>query len=96
MMPIDPLSLHQETPQPARRDTGPHRKVYKTAAWARFRLLRLSQQPICQACDRKGLLSPSVDVHHIVPLRDGGQPYSIANTECLCHSCHSALTRSGQ
>lgn len=79
------------------RAPAPHRKVYKTAAWLRFRAYRLSLNPLCQQCERNGLHHiPAVDVHHVIALRNGGQPYDLANTEALCHECHSRVTRSGQ
>lgn len=93
-MPYAPASLPR--PEPPERSFAPHRKIYKTAAWLRFRTYRLSLNPTCQACERNGYLRRAIDVHHIVPLRDGGQPYDTNNTECLCKECHSALTRAGK
>ena len=92
-MPYAPASLSRPEPD---RQFSPHRKIYKTAAWLRFRAYRLSLNQTCQACERMGYTTQAIDVHHVIPLRDGGDAYSIQGTECLCKECHGRLTRSGK
>lgn len=38
----------------------------------------------CQKCGGAGRL----EVHHIVPLREGGAPFDLDNLEVHCRSCH--------
>lgn len=45
--------------------------------------------PLCEECERSGIVTASVDVAHIVPVRDGGAVFDDDNTRCLCHPCHS-------
>lgn len=92
-MPYAPESLAKPEPE---RSFSPHRKIYKTAAWLRFRTYRLSLNPTCQECERHGYTTQAIDVHHLVPLRDMGDAFSIKNTECLCKECHGRLTRAGK
>lgn len=94
-MPYAPKPL--ESPYSAiPRERGKHRRVYKTAAWLRFRELRLAQQPTCQECEKHGRITLATDVHHDPPLRTGVNPFDTATTFCLCGSCHSRITRTGQ
>jgi len=60
---------------------------YRGLAWQRMRALVLREQPVCAACRR----APSVDVDHIVALRDGGSG-DRGNLRGLCRSCHSVKT----
>jgi 5-methylcytosine-specific restriction protein A len=51
----------------------------------------LSKFPLCQMCKEAGLLVPATEVHHVVPLADGGTDDE-ANLMPLCKSCHSRFT----
>ena len=44
-------------------------------------------------CAERGTARPAVDVDHILPLADGGEPYDFDNLRSLCHACHSRVTR---
>lgn len=46
----------------------------------------LRANPLCEECG-----AAAVDVHHIVPLRDGGTN-AWDNLRALCHGCHSRIT----
>ena len=43
----------------------------------------------CRKCGRAGRL----ECDHVTPLRDGGDPWDMANLQCLCRGCHIAKTR---
>lgn len=60
-------------------------KVYKTARWRRLRKIVLAEP-----CVRCGGTADHCD--HITPLNKGGEPYSLANLQPLCRSCHSRKT----
>jgi len=55
--------------------------------WRKFRARYLAAHPACSRCK-----SAATDVHHIVPLSDGGQLLDESNVEALCHTCHSRET----
>lgn len=79
-----------KTRQPWRSYGGPE--------WKRARRTKLERYPICQ---RDGCTAPSVDVHHLVSLRDlweehGEIPswaHGDENTEALCKHHHSIETQ---
>lgn len=74
------------------RATHRNRRIYNSRRWQLTRRLVLHDQPICARCDN----ALATDVHHIVDLEAGGDPWARANLEALCHSCHSQVTRHGQ
>ena len=68
--------------------------IYGTAEFAEWRaaVIRRSggfcQSPTCANRLRKTRLYAD----HVVELRDGGQPFDLANGQALCGSCHQAKT----
>jgi len=60
--------------------------------WKKIRKKFLMINPICKSCYNKNKITPAVDVHHIITLRDGGTN-DFDNLMPLCHSCHSKITR---
>ena len=69
-----------ERPSPSRRGYG--------RRWRRLRLMQLSRHPLCATCYGMGFTTPATDVHHRVPLSQGGQN-GLENLESLCHIHHS-------
>lgn len=67
--------------------------IYKTAAWQGYRLRRLAAQPFCQDPHGTGCTQAANEVDHILPIEQGGEVVSDANTQCLCKPCHSKKTR---
>lgn len=59
--------------------------------WRRVRALYISAHPLCEECGKHGKLTPSQEVHHILPLADGGT-HDETNLMALCKSCHSKIT----
>lgn len=53
--------------------------------WARARRAALTRDGWrCTVCSRPGRL----EVHHLTPLEDGGEPYALENLATLCRQCH--------
>jgi len=63
------------------------RTAYATQRWRNPRKDHLSGTPLCARCNR---LTAAAIVHHITPIRAGGDPWDPANLESLCQSCHNA------
>jgi 5-methylcytosine-specific restriction protein A len=60
-------------------------------AWKKIRARFLSKHPLCEQCKKAGRLTPAEEVHHILPLADGGTNDE-SNLMALCKSCHSKIT----
>jgi 5-methylcytosine-specific restriction protein A len=69
----------------------PERKKHYGRQWERLRTAFLSKHPLCRMCQEAGRLVPATEVHHIVPLADGGTDDE-ANLMPLCKPCHSRFT----
>lgn len=63
-------------------------KEYKTARWIRLRRMKLNHNPLCERCQKKGIIKLAVLVHHIKPVKSGGVMYDMDNLMSLCHDCH--------
>jgi 5-methylcytosine-specific restriction protein A len=72
------------------RATHRNRTIYNSKRWATTRSSVLFSHPLCPC----GAIA--TDVHHIVDLEQGGDPWARANLQALCHPCHSRTTRQGQ
>ncbi len=59
-------------------------------SWQRIRSAYVSAHPLCERCARAGRYVPVEEVHHIVPLRDGGTN-DWDNLMSLCHKCHAEI-----
>lgn len=68
------------------------RKLYGRR-WVAIRDLYLSKHPLCERCFEAGRLVPAEEVHHILPLDQGGT-HSDENLMSLCKPCHSHFTLS--
>ena len=60
-------------------------------AWQRVRDRVISAHPLCERCNERGRITPAQEVHHIVPLSQGGT-HDETNLMALCTSCHSEIT----
>ena len=64
--------------------------IYNKAKWKATRKAILSESPLCPCGEI------ATDVHHVVDLADGGDPWDRSNLEALCRSCHSKEGRRRQ
>lgn len=59
-------------------------------AWKRIRDSFVKTHPFCEMCFKEGLMVKVEQVHHILPLAEGGT-HDINNLISLCQSCHSKV-----
>jgi 5-methylcytosine-specific restriction endonuclease McrA len=79
----------QHATQINRQYRDPERqKIFNSKAWKGFRKRRLVLNPICERCKA----ASSVEVHHIIPLAQGGDVFTIPGTMALCKPCHAHYT----
>ena len=72
------------------RATHPNKRLYNSARWRHTRRRQLHRQPLCKC----GAIA--VDVDHVQPIEQGGDPWNPANLQSLCRPCHGRKTRSEQ
>ena len=70
-------------------------KLIHTARWLRLRRDTITRHPLCEQCEEDGYVTPSVEVHHVVPVEYAVTysekerlMYDPANLRALCHDCH--------
>lgn len=59
-------------------------------AWKRIRDSYVKTHPFCELCFEKGVLVPVEEVHHKLPLSEGGT-HDRSNLISLCKSCHARI-----
>ena len=73
--------------------TPEERKLYyATPRWKRLRVSILIRDGYsCRGeCAERGLTVAANEVHHVEPIRDGGDPWHRDNLISLCRECHRA------
>ena len=59
--------------------------------WRKIRNRYIKAHPLCEECLKAERLTPSKEVHHVVPINHGGT-HDENNLMALCKSCHSRIT----
>ena len=59
-------------------------------AWKRIRDRYASAHPLCERCLKEGKYTPVEEVHHILPVSQGGT-HTDSNLMSLCRSCHTKI-----
>lgn len=72
------------------------RKAYNLTAWRNLREAHLKYHPLCAECEKKGVVRPATQVHHIIsPFKGGKVNYERFldpnNLESICPVCHAAI-----
>ena len=81
----------QEAQRYERYQRDPAVKKRYGRAWQRVRDRFIAAHPLCQRCKEHDAVTPAQEVHHIVPLSQGGT-HDEVNLMSLCTSCHSGIT----
>jgi hypothetical protein len=68
---------------------------YESSEWRELSKSYLQQHPFCELCREEGTKESSDLVHHIIPIRKGGEQLDEDNLMALCEGCHSDLHGSG-
>ena len=80
----------QENRRYERYDRDPAVKKRYGTAWQRIRKAYADAHPLCEKCMAKGVYVPVEEVHHMIPLSEGGT-HDRENLISLCKSCHSQI-----
>ncbi|SFM16718.1 HNH endonuclease [Shimia aestuarii] len=66
--------------------------LYGSDKWKRLSAQLRRDHPYCRQCGKTSMQT-TLQVDHIVPLRDGGDPFDRSNLQVLCIPCHNTKTR---
>lgn len=71
------------------------KNVYNTSLWRKLREWKLSEEPLCEICKKKDIITPACEVHHKIPIMEGNTIEEIQqlgfdpeNLMSLCQECH--------
>ena len=68
-------------------------KFYQTKEWKQFRAQKKAMNPVCEIClSTKSIYIPMYFVDHIIPIKDGGDPFDFENVQSLCKRCNFSKT----
>ncbi len=73
-----------------RYDRNPDTRKRYGRAWKRIRDNYAAAHPLCEECLKRGVYSPTEQVHHIKPISEGGT-HARENLMALCQSCHAKI-----
>ena len=66
------------------------REIYNSRRWQLLRLIVKRRDGYrCRACN---ILGGPLEIDHIKPLENGGEPFELSNVQCLCTGCHILKT----
>ena len=72
-------------------DRNPDTHKRYDGRWKKIRATYMAAHPLCEECKQHGRLTPAQEVHHKIPLANGGT-HDTSNLRALCKSCHSRET----
>ena len=81
----------QEAQRYERYDRDPAIRRRYGRAWKRIRDRYISTHPLCEKCFERGVFTTAEEIHHILPLAQGGT-HAEENLMALCKPCHSRIT----
>lgn len=86
-------------PQSKRRPWMPKKKVhtrqvdnskfYNSKQWRATRNFYIQANPLCEQCERDGIITGGQCVDHIIPITKGGHQTDYSNLQTLCNPCHA-------
>ena len=67
-----------------------HQRGYDSR-WVKVRDNKLKDNPLCEQCEKEGRITIAEEIHHIIPIDQGGDLYDYNNLMSLCHKCHMTI-----
>lgn len=72
-----------------------HQVHYQSRGYRMARAEKLRLNPICEECEKVGVINPVDEVHHVTPIMTGRNKIArqrlaedINNLKSLCYQCH--------
>ena len=79
--------------KPPSRNLLPEDKTPYDRTWVKLRRMVLAEEPVCRSCQKSNRITPSKEVHHIIPIAENPDlRLERSNLMALCKPCHSKLT----
>lgn len=92
---VPPTRKNKRTPNKFIFDSH---KYYNSKRWRQLRRYKMENNPLCECCLEKGIVTPAEHVHHIIPFSRGETDnqcwnllLSYNNLKSVCTKCHYEL-----
>lgn len=89
------ISLGKRKPRERTINKNMYQNVYQDKRWVRVRALKFSNNPLCELCLLKGIVTVTQEIHHIIPIDvynlDEYLAFDIDNLQSLCTKCHAEI-----
>ncbi len=82
--------LKEENRRYEKYDRNPAVRRRYGRAWKRIRDSYAAAHPLCEVCAAKGIYVKTEEIHHKLPLSEGGT-HDRANLIALCKPCHASI-----
>jgi 5-methylcytosine-specific restriction protein A len=82
----------QQSKTGAQYSKGLAGSFYSCSAWIKLRNYKRLLSPLCEHCEKLGLIIPYHTIDHIKPISEGGEPLNLDNLQTLCKQCHAIKT----
>jgi 5-methylcytosine-specific restriction endonuclease McrA len=89
-----PTSKHSRCPVCARdkeRYADPHRQVLSSYAWQKARKAARARDGNRCVCTDDGDCHGQLEVHHLISVRRGGDPFALDNLVTVCRAHHEVI-----
>lgn len=63
---------------------------YNARPWRKRRLQQLQEEPLCRECLKHDIVTEATVADHIIPIKDGGDPWDKSNLQSLCKKHHDS------
>ncbi|MCD7716080.1 MAG: HNH endonuclease [Lachnospiraceae bacterium] len=82
--------LKEENKRYEKYDRDPAVRRRYGRAWKRIRDSYAAAHPLCELCLEKGIYTKTEEIHHKLPLSEGGT-HDRSNLIALCKPCHARI-----
>ena len=73
-----------------------YQKLINSHRWHLLRKKKFIANPLCEECKKRGRVTPTEEVHHVIPVENGRDEaemtklaYDYNNLQSLCKACHA-------
>lgn len=75
-----------------------YREFITSTKWQRLRRQKINANPLCEMCQREGIVKAAQEVHHKTPVESAPARtdqellmFSLDNLQSLCRECHKKV-----
>jgi 5-methylcytosine-specific restriction protein A len=97
------LNLGRKKPRDRTVNKGLYQEIYQDKRWRLLRQIKFEENPLCECCEAKGIVTQTEEIHHKIPFQTGKTKeeiealafdYDNLLSDCVpCHKIQDARNR---